>query len=110
MGIVGKTHFRPDRVGMKKRGISVDGDLGVLLSECGFEPWERDDGLHPDKSLDPDLSYKRYLRENGYSGDNLWHTIANSAGGREAKSYRDGQCAMFSTPLESIKNTRKLPS
>ena len=66
---------------MKKLGISVDGDLGVLLGECGFEPWERDDGLHPDQSLDPDLSYNRYLRENGYSGDNPWHTVANSAEG-----------------------------
>ena len=66
---------------MKELGISVDSDLGVLLSECGFEPWERDDGLHPDQSLDPDLSYNRYLRENGYSGENLWHTVANSAEG-----------------------------
>jgi arylsulfatase A-like enzyme len=81
VGIVGKTHFKPDRAGMKKLGISVDGDLGVLLGECGFEPWERDDGLHPDQSLDPDLSYNRYLRENGYSGDNPWHTVANSAEG-----------------------------
>jgi arylsulfatase A-like enzyme len=81
VGIVGKTHFKPDRAGMKKLGVSVDGDLGVLLGECGFEPWERDDGLHPDQSLDPDLSYNRYLRENGYSGDNPWHTVANSAEG-----------------------------
>ena len=79
VGIVGKTHFKPDITGMKELGISVDSDLGILLSECGFEPWERDDGLHPDQSLDPDLSYNRYLRENGYSGENLWHTVANSA-------------------------------
>ena len=81
VGIVGKTHFKPDITGMKELGISVDSDLGVLLSECGFEPWERDDGLHPDQSLDPDLSYNRYLRENGYSGENLWHTVANTAEG-----------------------------
>ena len=81
VGIVGKTHFKPDITGMKELGISVDSDLGILLSECGFEPWERDDGLHPDQSLDPDLSYNRYLRENGYSGENLWHTVANSAEG-----------------------------
>ena len=37
--------------------------------------------MHPDQSLDPDLSYNRYLRENGYSGENLWHTVANSAEG-----------------------------
>ena len=27
--------------------------LGVLVSQCGFEPYERDDGLHPDQSADP---------------------------------------------------------
>ena len=104
---MGKTHFKPDITGMKKLGISVDNDLGVLLSECGFEPWERDDGLHLDQSLDPDLSYNRYLRENGYSGENLWHTVANSAEGVGVKSYRDGQCVMFNTLLEWTKNTRK---
>ena len=79
VGVVGKTHFRRDVAGMQRLGISRNSDLGVLLSESGFEPWERDDGLHPDQLLDPDLSYNRYLRKHGYQGENPWHTVANSA-------------------------------
>ena len=48
VGLVGKTHFQRDAEGMKKLGISLESDLGILVSESGFEPWERDDGLHPD--------------------------------------------------------------
>ena len=51
-----------------------------------IEPWERDDGLHPDKSADPDLAYNRFLREQGYDGgDNPWHTVANSAEGPDGE-------------------------
>ena len=86
VGLVGKTHFRRDAAGMAKLGIAPDGDLGVLLSECGFEPWERDDGLHPDQSADPDLAYNAYLRAQGYDGgDNPWHTVANSAEGPDGE-------------------------
>ena len=61
VGLVGKTHFQRDAAGMEKLGLSPSGDLGVLLSQCGFEPWERDDGLHPDQSADPDLAYNLSL-------------------------------------------------
>ena len=107
VGIVGKTHFKPDRAGMKKLGISLDGDLGVLLGECGFEPWERDDGLHPDQSLDPDLSYNRYLRENGYSGDNPWHTVANSAEGSGGEVLSGWSMRNVQYPARVAKSTRK---
>ena len=40
VGLVGKTHFQRDLEGMKKLGISPESDLGVLISESGFEPWE----------------------------------------------------------------------
>ena len=85
VGIVGKTHFRRDVSGMKKLGIAPMGDLGVVLSQCGFEPWRRDDGLHPEVSLDPDLDYNRYLREQGYEGENPWHTVANSVEGPDGE-------------------------
>ena len=85
VGLVGKTHFQRDVAGMKKLGIDPTGDLGVVLSQCGFEPWERDDGLHPEVSLDPDLAYNRYLREQGYEGENPWHTVANSAEGPDGE-------------------------
>ena len=55
------------------------------MSECGFEPYERDDGLHPDMSADPDLAYNRWLRERGYDSPNPWHDYANSAEGPDGE-------------------------
>ncbi|GLQ06949.1 alkaline phosphatase family protein [Sneathiella chinensis] len=81
-GLIGKTHMAPDRDNMGRLGISPTSNEGVLASQCGFEPWERDDGLHPDELTDPNLAYNRFLREQGYEGDNPWHTAANS--GRDA--------------------------
>lgn len=81
--LVGKTHMRRDEEGMRHLGLDPDSSRGVLISQCGFEPFERDDGLHPDQSADPDLPYNRYLRERGYAGNNPWHSAANSA---ESKS------------------------
>ena len=48
--LVGKTHMAPDLEGMKMLGIAPDSIIGVHVSECGFEPYERDDGLHPDRA------------------------------------------------------------
>lgn len=99
VGLVGKTHFRRDVEGMDKLGIEPTGDLGVMLSECGFEPWERDDGLHPDQSADPDLAYNRYLREQGYDGgDNPWHTVANSAEGPDGEILSGWQMRHVNLP------------
>ncbi|WP_025898832.1 alkaline phosphatase family protein [Sneathiella glossodoripedis] len=77
-GLIGKTHMTADRENMKRLGIDPASDQGVLAAQCGFEPWERDDGLHPDQLTSPNLSYNEYLRSNGYEGDNPWHTAANS--------------------------------
>ena len=79
VGLVGKTHMKRDDEGMSRLGINPDTSRGVLLSQCGFEPFERDDGLHPDQSVNPDLRYNQYLREHGFEGDNPWHLWANSA-------------------------------
>jgi arylsulfatase A-like enzyme len=79
--LVGKTHMVPDRAGMERLRIDGASDLGVWLSECGFEPFERDDGLHPEQSLNPNLAYNNYLRAKGYVSDNPWHDFANSAEG-----------------------------
>ncbi|MGP9642420.1 MULTISPECIES: sulfatase-like hydrolase/transferase [Halomonas] len=77
--LVGKTHMRRDVEGMARLGLDPDSSLGVLISECGFEPFERDDGLHPDQSANPDLRYNQYLRSKGYNSQNPWHDYANSA-------------------------------
>jgi arylsulfatase A-like enzyme len=58
--LVGKTHMAPDLEGLKRLGIAPDSIIGVHASECGFEPYERDDGLHPTQRSRP--RYDTYLR------------------------------------------------
>ena len=83
--LVGKTHMRADTEGMQRLGIDPNSIIGVRVSECGFDPYERDDGLHavgPEGRYDPQVSrYNRYLNDKGYAGDNPWHDWANSAQG-----------------------------
>ena len=50
-GVVGKTHMRPDTEGMTRLGISKKTEIGLIISEPGFEPYERDDGLHPNNHI-----------------------------------------------------------
>lgn len=83
--LVGKTHMYADVEGMMRLGIDPDSIIGVRVSECGFDPYERDDGLHgqgPDGFYDsatPYLRYNQYLRNHGFDGDNPWHSWANSS-------------------------------
>mgnify|MGYP006278213265 CR=1 FL=1 len=83
VALVGKTHMVPDLEGLKRLGVDPKTDLGVHLSQCGFEPYERDDGVHPPGKLNPDLGYNRYLNALGYAGANPWHDHANSALGAD---------------------------
>ncbi len=83
--LVGKTHMKPDTKGMEWLGIDPGSTIGVLLSECGFEPFERDDGLHPDGPYDPAPAYDNYLRQHGFRGRNPWEEWANSAEGDDGE-------------------------
>lgn len=83
--LVGKTHMIPDTKGMEWLGIDPGSTIGVLLSECGFEPFERDDGLHPDGPYDPEPNYDNYLRQHGFRGRNPWEEWANSAEGDDGE-------------------------
>jgi arylsulfatase A-like enzyme len=74
--LVGKTHMAPDLEGLKMLGIAPDSIIGVHVTECGFEPYERDDGLHPTGRPRP--RYDAYLQERGFDGDNPWEHWANS--------------------------------
>ena len=76
--IVGKTHMKPDTEGMKWLGIEENSTIGIYLSECGFEPFERDDGLHPKSPYDPNPPYNDFLRGKGYNVENPWDDHANS--------------------------------
>lgn len=79
--LVGKTHMAADTEGMERLGIDPDSIIGVRASECGFEPYERDDGLHPGGAYGTDPAYNAYLRDKGYAGDNPWQDWANAAEG-----------------------------
>ena len=77
--LVGKTHMNADLEGMRRLGIDPASSLGVQIAECGFEPYERDDGLNPDPA--PRVPYDTYLREHGFEATNPWEQWANSAEG-----------------------------
>lgn len=81
--LVGKTHMAADSEGMRRLGIEPDSVIGARVGECGFDVFERDDGMRPegpDGFYDPRgaLTYNEYLRGRGYEGDNPWHDHANS--------------------------------
>jgi arylsulfatase A-like enzyme len=77
--LIGKTHMRADTAGMTRLGIDPDSQIGVRISECGFDPFERDDGIHPYSGHDPDPTYNSYLRARNLRGDNPWEEWANAA-------------------------------
>ncbi|MEQ9640298.1 MAG: sulfatase-like hydrolase/transferase [Alphaproteobacteria bacterium] len=76
--LVGKTHMAPDLEGMKRLGIDADSFIGVREAQCGFEPYERDDGLVPAADPNNPTAYNAYLNDKGYDGDNPWEAWANS--------------------------------
>ncbi|MDX2156723.1 MAG: alkaline phosphatase family protein [Hyphomicrobiaceae bacterium] len=82
--LVGKTHFKPDLESMARLGLDPGTNPGLPYWQCGFEPFERDDGLHPEiegKLAGADPAYNGWLRQLGYSGENPWHEWANSVEG-----------------------------
>ena len=81
--LVGKTHMKSDAEGMARLGLEPDSLIGARIAECGFDVFERDDGMlpeGPDGKYDPDgaKTYNTYLLEKGYESDNPWHDFANS--------------------------------
>lgn len=80
--LAGKTHMRADLEGMKRLDIDPASPLGVHVAQCGFEPFDRHDGLHPDGAPRP--AYDQYLRDLGYDAPNPWEDWANSGGAADA--------------------------
>ena len=81
--LVGKTHMKADAEGMVRLGLEPDSLIGARVAECGFDLFERDDGLNPigyDGPYDPNgaKNYNEYLKNKGYGGENPWHDHANS--------------------------------
>ena len=83
--LVGKTHMAADSEGMARLGIDPASVTGVHLAQCGFEPFERDDGLHPSGRPGPGPRYDAYLREQGFAAANPWQEWANSAESGDGK-------------------------
>ncbi|MFK8080713.1 MAG: sulfatase-like hydrolase/transferase [Granulosicoccus sp.] len=76
--LVGKTHMIADQHGLAWLGIDPGSDIGVRISECGFDAFERDDGLHPDSMRQKWSAYDDYLVAHGFQSDNPWGDFANS--------------------------------
>lgn len=86
--VVGKTHMIPDKEGMARLGVNDTTEIGIKISQPGFDPYERDDGLHPHGVLAKKggkLAYNDWLRSKGYDGDNPWNDWANSAEGPDGE-------------------------
>ena len=79
--IVGKTHMVADTKRMDCQGIDQGSEIEVRISECGIDPYKRDDGMHPYKPYDPVPRYSEYLREQGINSTHPWEEYANSADG-----------------------------
>jgi arylsulfatase A-like enzyme len=89
VAVVGKTHMYADRDGVARLFLDEASRQSQYLAEAGFEAYERDDGIHPDKMVHPKLAYNEYLRSHGMDGANPWHTWAN-AGEDEAGQVASG--------------------
>ncbi|MEM9476768.1 MAG: sulfatase-like hydrolase/transferase [Pseudomonadota bacterium] len=76
--LIGKTHMMADSEGMERLGVDPESHIGVHHREAGFEPYERDDGIYPDKMMKAQPRYNDYLRGKGYEGTNPWHWSANA--------------------------------
>ena len=76
--LVGKTHMTADLEGMAWLRIDPQSEIGVARSQCGFEAFERDDGLHPDSPRQNWSAYDDYLVAHGFASDNPWEDFANS--------------------------------
>jgi len=97
--LVGKTHMTADLEGMAWLGIDPKSEIGVARSECGFEPFERDDGLHPDSPRQNWSAYDDYLVAHGFESENPWEDFANS--GLDADGERLSAWLLKNSRLEA---------
>ena len=79
VALAGKTHMQIDQPGLDRLGIDRTSPHGVLATQAGFEPFDRDDGLHPGGYGPKDFAYNRYLNELGYEGENPWQDYCAAA-------------------------------
>lgn len=80
LSLLGKTHFVPDRAGLRAAGLQPDPERRWLFDEGGFFPVERYDGhVEPE----PGSPYRAYLKARGYPGETPWtdHVIGSDGPG-----------------------------
>lgn len=83
--LCGKTHMTADIEGMQRLGLDPSTGIGALVAECGFEVWDRNDGVVPDGAKKQPSHYNKHLNALGYDGANPWHHWANSGRGDDGK-------------------------
>ena len=83
--LCGKTHMTPDTEGMARLGLDPSTGVGALVAECGFEVWDRNDGVYPDEGGAEPSHYNAHLDGLGYGGPNPWHQWANSGRGDDGE-------------------------
>ncbi len=83
--LLGKTHMKADLEGFGRLGIDINSKIGSFNGECGFEAYERDDGLHPAGYPQESPRYNEYLNAEGFEGENPWQSWANSAEGESGE-------------------------
>ncbi len=105
--LVGKTHMQADTEGMARLGIDPGSDIGIREAECGFEPYERDDGLHPDPAPRP--AYDTYLAERGYDGPNPWERWANSGAAPDGSLHNGWLLAHADKPARVAEDDSETP-
>jgi len=108
--LVGKTHMAAHRPAMKRLGIEADSAVGVHVAQCGFEPYERDDGLNPTERLPQGgLAYNRYMQDKGYDGENPWHDWANAAEDDEGNILSGWLLAHADKPVRAAEEDTETP-
>ncbi|MHA3977511.1 alkaline phosphatase family protein [Halovulum sp. GXIMD14794] len=83
--LCGKTHMAADIEGLRRLGLDPAEGIGKRIAECGFEVWDRLDGLHPDDEPKRPSHYEDHLRAKGFDGPNPWEQWANSAEGPDGE-------------------------
>ena len=83
--LCGKTHMTADIDGMRRLGIDPSSPIGTRIAECGFEAWDRLDGLHPPGRAKQPSHYNTYLNAQGYPGPDPWEHWANAVEGEDGE-------------------------
>ena len=80
--LVGKTHMAADLEGMARLGIDPDSMIGVHVAECGFDPFERDDGLQPDGAIRASRATTIICANSATTATNPWERLGQLRRGR----------------------------